>query len=223
MTSFNPTLPQDLKINKIKDAIERALKRQSGLSTEAIEVPALSSLNIRHLLNNLGAISTITCDHGSHVGGSYCSMVYGNENIKTAIAIDSWASDHMGGLRHEAEFRENADKFTPSSTKLLIVKSDSFEVNLDYFPKQIDLYYFDGSHDYDSQRKALTYYLPAMADEFIFCVDDYMLDEVKKGTQDGINDSKCEVLFEQEFITDHEYDNESFWRGWYLCFLKKIK
>jgi len=209
------------KIEQLKQAIENGINRKSKLTHYALMVPALSALNIRHLLNDFGSISTICCDHGSHVGGSFCSMVFGNENLKTAIAIDSWASDHMGGQVHEVDFRKNAVAFTPINVRIEIVKSDSFDVDLAKLPKGIDLYYFDGSHDYDSQRRALTYYLPNMADEFIFCVDDYMLDEVRNGTQQGIKDSGCEVLFEQEFVTDHEYDNESYWRGWYVALLKK--
>ncbi|HEY8660093.1 MAG TPA: class I SAM-dependent methyltransferase, partial [Hanamia sp.] len=193
------------KIEGIKKAIEKALKRESRLTDEALSVPGLMSLNIRHLLNNLGAISTIVCDHGSHVGGSFCSMVYRNDNIKTAIAIDSWASDDTEGQTYESAFRINATKcMALIDAKLKIIKSDSFNVDLSEVPKGIDLYYFDASHDFEAQKKGLLYYLPVLADVFIFCVDDYMLPEVSAGTQEGIKESNCEVLFEQGFVTDHE-------------------
>lgn len=210
-----------MTIEEVKQAVHKGINRQSKLTDEALAVPGLMSLNIRHLLNNFGAISTIVCDHGSHVGGSFCSMVYKNENIKTAIAIDSWVSDETEGKTYFLDFMKNARKFSPPNTKQYIEKSDSFSLNLEMIPKDIDLYYFDASHDFYSQKNGLIYYLPNLADTFIFCVDDYMLDEVRRGTQEGIAESNCEVLYENEFVTDHEYDNETFWRGWYAALLKK--
>lgn len=211
------------KIIAVREAVNRGIQRQSKLDALALSVPGLMSLNIRHILNNLGTISTKYCEIGIHVGGSFCSTLYKNENLKEAIAIDCWLSDQTEGHDYQKQFESNllmcgGQSFLPITQ---IIKEDSFSVNLDTLPRDIDLYYFDGSHDEDSQRKALTYYLPVLADTFIFCVDDYMLPEVKKGTQDGIKESGCEILYENEFITDHEYDNESFWRGWYLALLKK--
>ena len=210
------------KIIAIQDCIQRSIKRQSKLDDTALGIPGLMSLNIRHLLNNLGSISTIYGEVGIHVGGSFCSTIYKNSNLKEAVGIDSWLSDDTEGKDYRKQFDSNLLKcVTDGMPNIKIIKEDSFNVLMDWLPLGIDLYYFDGSHDEDSQRRALTYYLPALADTFIFCVDDYMLPEVKKGTQDGIKESGCKVLFEQEFITDHEYDNESFWRGWYVCILQK--
>lgn len=210
------------KIQQVADAIERAINRQSKLDDTAMGVPGLMSINIRHLLNNLGAISTVYAEVGIHVGGSFCSAIYKNDNLKEVVGIDSWLSDDTEGKDFRKQFDTNLLKcVTQGMPDIRIIKEDSFNVLMDWLPRGIDLYYFDGSHDEESQRKALTHYLPALADTFIFCVDDYMLPEVKRGTQEGINESGCEVLFEREFVTDHEYDNESFWRGWYLALLKK--
>lgn len=207
------------KIEQIEDAISKAYKRESKLTPLALSVPMLGSLNIRHLLNNLASISTIYCEVGSHVGGSFASAVFKNTNLKRAIAIDSWKSDETEGQTYQKQFDENISIILGHST-IQIIKSDSFDVSVSELP-QIDFFYYDGSHDYESQKMALLYYLPAMADTFLFAVDDYMLEEVRSGTQDGIILSGCEVLFEQIFFTDHEYDNESFWRGWYVALLKK--
>jgi hypothetical protein len=208
------------KIEQIEEAIENGIGRKSKLTPLAISVPMLGSLNIRHLLNNLGAISTSFLEVGSHVGGSFVSAVFGNKNLEKAIAIDSWASDETEGQTYEQQFYENVLPVIGPDCPMQVIKSDSFCVDLSKLPK-IDFYYFDGSHDYESQKNALLYYLPAMSEEFIFAVDDFMLPEVKKGTLDGIAMSGCEILYEQEFVTDTEYDNESFWRSWYVALLKK--
>lgn len=207
------------KIEQIEEAIRNSYKRESKLTPLALSTPMLGSLNIRHLLNNLGAISTNFCEVGSHVGGSFVSAVFKNTNLKKAIAIDSWKSDETEGQTYQKQFDENISIILGHTT-IRVIKSDSFNVSVSELPK-MDFFYYDGSHDYESQKMALTYYIPAMADEFIFAVDDFMLPEVKQGTLDGIKLSGCEILYEQEFVTDHEYDNESFWRGWYLALLKK--
>src|ERR1700743_2238233 len=85
------------RIAQINLAIEMAILGKSKLSPLALSIPMLGSLRIRHLLNNLGAISTTFLDVGSHVAGSYCSTVYKNENLKYSAAVDSWESDAITG------------------------------------------------------------------------------------------------------------------------------
>jgi len=61
-----------------------------------------------------------------------------------------------------------------------------------------------------------------MEDEFIYVVDDYALEEVRTGTQDGIEEAGYQKLYERELVTSSEYDNESWWRGFYVALLKKV-
>jgi methyltransferase family protein len=186
-----------------------------------IRVPFLGSLNIRHLLNNLGALSERYLDCGSHKGGSFCSAVYDNYNLKWGVAIDWFLSDETEGETAEYQFLTNALKFMPRTMELRLLRKEHFKVDLNVLPKPFDFYLFDGSHDYESQKMALTYYLPALADEFILCVDDYSWPEVSSGTQDGIKEAGLEILFERELITNGSHDNESFWNGFYVALLKK--
>ncbi len=48
--------------------------------------------------------------------------------------------------------------------------------------KPIDLYFFDGCHSVDAQYKAVSYFLPAMAKEFIMVIDDWDMNKVRVGT-----------------------------------------
>lgn len=209
------------KIEAIQLAISKADQFQSGLKPEAFEVPFLGSLKIRALLNNLGAISTHVMDIGCHKGGSLCSMLYGNSNIKTATAIDSWASDETNEDKAYPVFDENVDRFLPTKTVCNVIASDCWEVDLKDIDNKIDLYSYDAGHSESDQYRALEYYLPVLEDTFIYCCDDYGWPEVKSGTKKAINDLGLEVLFEQEFITNHDYDNDSWWDGYYVALLKK--
>lgn len=202
-------------------AIERAIARRSKLTDEAMRVPMLGSLQIRHLLNNLGGLASHYLEHGVHKGGSFCSTVFQNQ-LLTATAVDSFESDLTNHVDPaEPIFLENANKFLHPGTTFKMIKSDSFAVSPEQIENKIDLYYFDGNHSYEYQRKALTHFKDVMEDEFIYVVDDFMLDEVRNGTWDGIREAGYDVLYERELVTSHEYDNESWWRGFAVFLLKK--
>ncbi len=203
-------------------AIERAIQRQSKLTPEAFQVPMLGSLQIRHLLNNLGALAENYLEHGVHKGGSFCSTICNNQ-LLTATAVDSFESDLTNQVDPaEPIFLENANKFLHPGTTFKLIKSDSFAVSPEQIENKIDLYYFDGDHSYESQRKALTHFKDAMDEEFVYVVDDFMLPEVAQGTMDGIKDGGYEVLYQRELVTNHEYDNESWWRGFAVFLLRKV-
>jgi hypothetical protein len=208
------------KIEQIQEAIFYAEQRQSKITPLALAVPALSSLNIRHLMNNLGAISTRYLEHGVHKGGLFCSTIFKNDNLKSAVAIDSWESDATNEDKAEPQFRENVSISKPINTECLIIKANSFDIPPSLTNGDIDLYLFDADHSEDSQCRALTHFLPAMADEFIFCVDDWDFPEVEAGTLRGLRESGVEILFCQIF-KGNDHDNDGWWNGYAVFLLKK--
>jgi hypothetical protein len=213
------------KIELIEEAIERADNFQSKVKDlAAYDVPALASLKIRCLLNNLGELATNYMECGVHRGGTFCSTVAGNKNIKKAFAIDSWESDHMGGEIHETQFLAAAKANVTPSTKLVVVKDDCFSVDLSKIDSPIDMFLYDAGHSRDDQRKALTYYYPVLANEFIYCCDDWQFGEVKEGTLEGIKEMGFDVLFEKELLNTtqgEEHLNMEWWRGYYVALLRK--
>lgn len=209
------------KIEQIEDAIEKALRRESKLTDEVLMVPALSSLNIRHLMNNLGAISFNYLEIGVHKGGLFCSTIFRNDNLKLASAIDSWESDSANEDKAYPQFCDNANKYKPQRTPLVIAQSDSFAPVPENYDRPIaDLYLYDADHSEDAQCKAVTHFLPAMADEFILCVDDFDWDEVRNGTKKGVMESGVEILYSRIF-EGNDHDNEGWWNGYAVFLLKK--
>ena len=212
------------KIEAIKGAIERANNLQSKMDATAWAVPALSSLRIRHLMNNLGAISTRYMECGVHKGGLFCSTLR-NNFFNGLAAIDNWASDDTSDDKAFPQFRDNVEKCMPLGQCLMIDtrKSDTFSVDPTTLLMQpYDLYLYDADHSYESQKRAMTYFLPAMADEFILCVDDYDWEDVWKGTQDGLKDAGVEILYEHAFI-GNDHDNMGWWNGFYVALIRKNK
>jgi len=212
------------KIQQIDNAIEMAIKRESKLTPLALSIPMLGSLRIRHLLNNLGAISTTFIDIGSHVGGSYCSTVFKNENLKYSAVVDSWESDAATGRSCYQEFVDNSLLCKPITLELSIEVSDCFSVDLTKFNEKFDLYSYDAGHSSEDQKQALIYYKPILADQFIYCCDDWLYGEVKEGTMDGIREGGYEILHQRELINETQGDghlNDEWWRSYAVFLLKK--
>lgn len=209
------------KVEQVIEAIQKAKKRESKMDEVAWSVPALSSLNIRHLMNNLGAISTRYLECGVHRGGLFCSTIR-NNNLDIAYAIDSFESDQTSGEKIEEEFDKNSlSCVVGTDTTILTTISDTFMVDpKETLPYDIDLYLYDAAHDYYSQRNAMSFFLDNMADEFVVCVDDYDWPEVQEGTQHGIADAGVDILFE-EVWEGNDHDNDGNWNGFYIAVLKK--
>jgi len=214
------------KIEAIKEAIEKANNFQSNLRQEAFEVPFLGSLKIRALLNNLGGVATHIADIGCHKSGSLCSMLYGNNNIKSATAIDSWESDATNEDKAYPVFLQYTNRFKPSTTELNVIVSDCWEVDLTMVANKIDLYSYDAGHSRSDQRDALIYYKDILADEFVYLCDDWQYQEVKEGTIEGIMQGGYQILFQQELLnpegyTEDQHLNMHWWRGYAVFLLRK--
>ena len=207
-------------IELIEQAIEKGIQRQSKLTKQNYDVPGLVSLAGRNIYNNLGSLCTNFLEIGSHLGCSFTSTISGNNQIKTATSVDSFASDWVEDRKCMPLFLDNVNRFLPKETKFKFIHSDAFEVNIDEIPKGVDFYIYDGSHDELSQYKAIEYYLPILADEFIFAVDDFDWEEVKTGTYNAIKNNNLEVLFEKVLI-GNDHDNDGNWNGYAYFLLKK--
>lgn len=208
------------KIELIKDAIEKAERRESKLTPLALSVPALSSLNIRHLMNNLGAISRTYGECGVHKSGLFSSAIFKNPNLKYVCAIDSWESDEFSEDKAEPQFDENTAMALPEGTRLIKIKARCFEHDISEMPGNYDLFLYDAGHSYEDQKNALLFYAPRLDNEFVFCVDDYDWEEVKQGTADGIREGEYEILFENVW-KGNDHDNEGAWNGFAVFLLKK--
>ena len=216
------------KIAAIRNAIEKAKNHQSKMDQVAWAVPALSSLKIRHLMNNLGAISTRYFECGVHKGGLFCSTIRNNDNLLYATANDSFASDETSDDKAWPQFTANGAKCKSPETEFAVIVGDTFEVDPSIIVGPIDLYLFDADHGYESQRKAMTHFLPAMADEFIVCVDDWQYGDVKVATMEGLHESRCTILFQEELVnpepyTEDQHLNDLWWRGYAVFLLRKKK
>lgn len=210
-----------VKIEQIKECIERAKRHESQLSHAALNVPSFTSIKIRHLLNNLGAISKRYLECGTHLGGHFCSVCYYNP-LKEAVAIDNYSEFSKGGETKE-EFLDNADSFVCMGTVFALIEEDCFTVK--GLPENhFDFYNYDAQHTESSQQRAVSHFLPNLTEEFIFVVDDWQFPGVESGTRAGIKLSKLETLFECVLETkEGEQPNDAWHNGFAVFLLKQTK
>ena len=212
-----------ISVESVKEAIEKAKRRESNLTPLGLSIPMLGSIQIRHLLNNLGAISINYLTVGVHVGGDYVSAVC-NNSIKRTFAVDSWASDEGSERKCEQEFIDNTILCKPANTELRIIKSDCFAADLSIIDEPIEFYSYDCGHSREEQRDALIYFKPALAEEFIYCCDDWDFEGVKEGTWEGIEQGGYEVIFHEELLNGVPGDHlDQYWWNSYAVFLLKKK
>lgn len=199
------------KIEQVQECIEKAERLESKLVQDSPEwlIGGFTSPQIRHLLNNLGSISTSYLEIGVHRGSTFVSAMYGN--LMEAVAIDNWSEFNEDNTVRD-EFILNSKPF---NSKSLFIESDCFKLDASNF-NDFDLYLYDGSHGYEEQKLGVTHFYKSMAEEFILCVDDSDWEQVIAGTIDGLKEVNANILFERRFTGFEGYHN-----GFYVSLIKK--
>lgn len=178
------------KIEQIQNCIGKAEKLESKLTPLTFEIGGFTSPKIRHLLNNLGELATNYLEIGSHRGACFIASIYKNDNIKTAWTVDNFSEFEDGTVKEE--LLNNFEKFKNNIPPVGFLEQDCFAIDLSLLPI-IDMYAYDGAHDIESHKKALTYFYSILANEFIYLLDDSDWDAVSEGTGLGLDECNLKV------------------------------
>lgn len=200
-------------------SVDNANNNISKLTPDILSMDGMSGNKTRHLYNNICSLKNANyLEIGTWKGSSFISAFYNNDI--NPIVIDNWAE--FNGTKNE--FISNVNKFCPN-IKFNFIEKDCFKVNDEEIKSiydSVDIYLFDGAHDYESQRKAITYYKHLFSKYVIIIIDDFRSDtpawaNVKKGTYDGINESKLIIHYSEEIITHQESNGrQEYWNGFGL-------
>jgi hypothetical protein len=211
-------------INHAKSSVDNANNNISKLTSDILSMDGMSGNKTRHLYNNICSLNDANyLEIGTWKGSSFISAFYNNEI--NPIVIDNWVE--FNGPK--SEFISNVNKFCPNR-KFNLIEKDCFKLNDDEITNiydSIDIYLYDGAHDYESQKKAITYYKNLFSKYFIIIVDDFRSDtpswsNVKKGTYDGIEESGLIIHHSVEIITYQELSGRSeYWNGFGLFVCEK--
>jgi len=229
---------QDL-IGIVKDAIGDSMKNFSKLSPDG-KLPngcptSMSSAKIKHLFNSLLSRmpnNTNYLEIGTWEGGVLIPGLYGNDHINPSVidiftdpnahtygdaGLDSW--EHH--TQTKETFFRNLDVYLPDRKPLEVYVRDCFEDSVLPDDRNYKVYFYDGPHDKESQKKALTHYAKYMENVFVYLVDDYLDVFVQEGTVEGIAACNLEVLYRQELFSRYNGDTENYWNGLGVFVLRK--
>jgi hypothetical protein len=202
-------------------ALHNAESAISKINYEILNMEGMTGVYTRHFYNNLLDLENARyLEVGTWKGSSVCSAMYRNK--ATVVCIDNWSQ--FSGPKNE--FLHNFEKFKGENNATFI-ESESFSVDVSCLPK-FNIYMYDGDHSYESQYKALEYYLNCLDDVFIFVVDDWNWQSVRNGTKDAIKNLNLKILYEKEIRltldeshTPMDIARNTWWNGIYITILQK--
>jgi hypothetical protein len=196
--------------------IEDAKEGKSTLPDDIANMVGESSPRVRRLLNALcSQPGAAYLEIGVNGGSTFIPAVYGNE--ARATCIDHWKM--FEGSREL--FDLNVRQYIPER-KINVIEADCFTVDLVRIPQGVNVYFYDGAHDAEAQYKALTYFAPVMADQFVLLVDDCNWEEPREETKKAIKDLGWRVIYDVLLPGAYNGDKIGWWNGLYVALIEKV-
>lgn len=189
----------------------------SKLSNDILEIEGMSGIYFKHFLNNLLSDLYIKnyLEIGVWKGSTSIAGLYSNDHKLNYYLIDNFCS--FGGPKQE--FENNFQKFLNKPSK--IIDSDCFNIDpKNYNIDNIDVYFFDGPHEEADQYNALKHYYDSLNKSFIFIVDDWNWEMVRKGTLNAIKELNLKIHEQIEHFTETPNKN-TWWNGYSFFVLEK--
>ena len=194
---------------------------RTKINNEISSLPGMSGLLTRIFYNNLLTMEDSRyLEIGTYAGSSLCSAMYGNKANITVI--DNWSE--FGG---KDEFYTNFNNHK-GENNVQIIDDDCFSEDIISKLKfKYNIYLYDGNHSSESHRKALTHFIDALDDTFIFVIDDWNWAKVREGTMKGIEECNLKILkkLEVRLTDDDEHTPQLLakltWHNGIACFVLK--
>lgn len=207
-------------IARVEKSIKNAVDGTTKLSGLQFSIKGMSSKKNRVFLNELLGEDSQNVNYleiGTWLGSTFVSALYKN-NLKSAIAIDNF-SQFQGTL---TEFMTNCAKSEIIDFKF--INADCFNLSGQEKSsiKDVNVYFYDGDHTHEDQRKALSYYIDTLQDVFIFIVDDWNHEPARTGTRAGLVETNIKVHKEWELPADFNGDRLNWWNGLYVAVCEKM-
>lgn len=177
---------------EIRSLIARAVAGETSLPPEALTVHGFATPAKRHLLHLLCAEpNTRYLEVGTWEGATFMPALFGNPSA-SGVGIDNFCVHGPGSRDHFLQYLRRLQL----TTRGRLVEKDCWNVDLRTLQGPFTVYFFDGPHSVEDQRRAFTYYDPVLADSFIAIVDDWTWPEVQEGTRAAFAELRYEIEWE---------------------------
>jgi hypothetical protein len=218
------SIKPEILIEHVNQSISAALRHQSWIHAEALDVKGFTSGVMIRLFANLVHLpieNPAYLEVGLYCGKSFCACM-NNSPTLNLYGVEDFSQD-FGDPSVRPQLEANIEKFKGDARSVTVINSDAFKVDLKDIKHKIQVYCFDGEHSYESQKKAIPYYLDAMDDTWVFICDDFDWSGPSRGTKDALAELKDKVKIEREWIlTDGVPDSPTWHNGLGIFVLSKI-
>ena len=222
-------------INSIQHSLDSAkINEGKLLNTDILTVSGMSGIKGRLFLNNLCEhIANLTpvkyLEIGSWQGSTILAASY--KNVGEFYAVDDFSQFSEISISKcspeytlidsvENVFMRNKERFK-KDCQFSFIGGDCWKIDQNVLPKNLNIYFYDGPHGLQDHEDALTKYLPVLADEFIFIVDDWNGYNAKQGTKNGIEKNNLKQLYYEGVGDNIDSDPAGWWNGFGIYYLKK--
>ena len=215
-------------IAHIEECLKRAYNLDSNLSKDVLALEGMSGAKTRHFYNNVCSLKfegrdTNYLDIGTWKGSSTISSLYSNEHVR-AFAIDNWRM--FRGPRED--FTNNVNTLIPTN-ELTVIDDDCFAIDIaNHVNAKIDVYLYDGDHQFIDHFKAIKHYADVLNDVSIVMIDDWNYGDVRNGTYKGLESADLDIMYKKEIrhTADDSHSpprvaRSEFWNGIGIFILKK--
>lgn len=188
-----------------------------------LDIAGLSSRRMQNLLTELGGLSTKYLEVGSYLGASGAAVL--RSSVQEATFVDHWkdnvqpANGESLPVNNKAQFIENIKRFK-NGRDLKVFDCDMLSVDKSGL-KDIDFFFYDGAHDFESTSNAIRYYASTLANEAILLIDDANFDGVVDGAEDGIAKSGLEILYKKIWLNPQE-SKDHWWNGFFIAVVRRL-
>ena len=186
---------------------------------DVIDLEGFSSEKVRALLNAvvLPIPNPRILEVGSYQGSTAVAMCFEND-VDCIHMVDNHSE--FGDTRQQ--LMANAKRFSlPANIH-----------DLDYFSQlpagvfggtKFDVYLYDGPHDEEKHASELAVAYPHLADLFLYIVDDYSWDHVRRGCDAGLAamSDRVTVIKRRAYESRVTNDREGYWNGLLVAVCKK--
>lgn len=184
-----------------------------------IEIPGLTSKRIQQLLNGLASQSKVYLEIGAYLGATGAAALAGNS--LEAYFIDMWEED-LQPVRdeHPTLPPNNQDKFEKNiapyigNNKVHIINEDMHEVDTSTI-KDVDLFFYDGPHEYEHIYKTVTRYRNCFAKQAILVFDDANWTDTVRAADDAVKAAGLTPVYSKKILNSIE-NERLWWNGVYI-------
>ena len=196
----------------------------SGVPSVYNNIPGLTSPRVQTLLNSLAKGVSSYLEVGSYLGATACAAL--KDNPLNAYFVDNWSQpiqpkrDDMSLPENLKETFENNVRQYKGSSNITIFDTDLFNVNIFQMKDSIQMFFYDGPHDFETTRQAVMYYYPTFTREAVLIFDDANWRGVVDGAVTGLREAGAQLVYEKLMLNSEENKTE-WWNGLYIVVIRK--